>query len=107
MKKYEKDCLIILKSGILKSYNFSDAFIEKNQNLFKQFETIWDEIYQNDCCVFGASNSHKNNDKLKQNLCDILDQMFDLNVEIMNGWDNKRYKSKEEYRHYILTYGKD
>lgn len=106
MKKY-KDCFIVLKSGILKSYWFSDEFIKDNKALFDEFVNIFDEFYSNDCCVFGASNTHKNNDDLKIRLCDILDKMLDLNIEIMNGWDNKIYKNKKSYRDYILNYGKE
>lgn len=107
MKKYEKDCLIVLKSGILKSYYFSDEFVENNKELVIEFANIWDEFYNNDCCVFGASNTHKNNDDLKIKLCNILDKMFDLNIKIMNGWDDKTYKNKDDYRNYILNYGKE
>lgn len=94
MKKYEKDCLIVLKGGILKSYQFSDEFVENNKELVIEFANIWDEFYNNDCCVFGASNTHKDNYDLKIKLCNILDKMFDLNIEIMNGWDDKTYKVK-------------
>lgn len=107
MKRYEKECLIVLKGGILKSYHFSDEFISKNQTLFNELEKIWDKLYECDCCVFGAVERHKNNDDLKNKLCDILDKFFDLNVEIMNGWDDKTYKNKEDYRNYISTYGKE
>lgn len=62
---------------------------------------------KNDCCVFGATRSNKNNDELKHRLCDILDKLYDLNIEIMNDWDNKTYKNKNDYREYILTYGKE
>lgn len=107
MKKYVKDCYIILKGGILKSYYFSEDFLKNNKNLFEQLENIWDELYKNDCCVYGATESNKNNDALKIKLCDILDQFYDLNIEISNGWDNKIYKNKNDYRNYILNYGKD
>lgn len=46
MKKYEKGCLIALKGGLLKSYYFSDEFINDNKNLFNDFCNIWDEIYK-------------------------------------------------------------
>lgn len=107
MKKYVKDCLIVLKGGILKSYYFSDEFVENNKELVIEFANIWDEFYNNDFCVFGASNTHKDNYDLKIKLCNILDKMFDLNIKIMNGWDNKNYKNKEDYKDYILNYGKE
>ena len=53
MKKY-KECFIVLKSGILKSYWFSNEFIKDNKMLFDELCNIWDEFYSNDCCVFGA-----------------------------------------------------
>ncbi len=107
MKKYEKDCIIVLKGGLLKSYNFSEKFIKNNEQLFNDFCNIWDEIYKFDCCVFGATERNKNNNNLKIRLCDILDKMYDLNIEIFNGWDDTAYTNKEDYRNYILTYGKE
>lgn len=98
---------IALKGGILKSFYLSDNFIKNHKDLFIQLEKIWDKIYQNDCCVFGATQTHKNNDNLKIELCDILDKFFDLKVEISNNFDNKIYKKKEDFRNYILNYGKE
>ena len=107
MKKYEKDCIIVLKGGILKSYNFSDEFIKTNNELFNEFCSIWDELYEHDCCVYGASEHNKNNNNIKNKLCNILDKMFDLNIKIMNGWDDITYKNKQDYKNYILNYGKE
>lgn len=106
MKKYQ-DCLIVLKSGIIKGYNFSDKFIKENNILFEELENIWNEFYQNNCCVWGASNTHKHNDNLKFKLCNTLDKLFDLGVTIMNGWDDIIYKNKKDYRKYILEYWKE
>ena len=97
---------IILKSGILKAYNFNDDFIKEHEDLFNEFEKIWDELYSNNCCVWGVSETNKNNDTLKISLCDTLDKFFDLGVEISNGWDDEVYKNKNDYREYILNYGK-
>lgn len=107
MKKYEKNCYIALKGGLLKSYNFSEEFINKNEQLFNELENIWDEIYSFDCCIFGAIKTNKNNDDLKMRLCNTLDKMYDLNIEIYNDWDNKTYKNKNDYRKYILEYEKE
>ena len=107
MKKYEKDCIIVLKGGILKSYYFSDEFIKNNNELFNKFCDVWDELYEHDCCVFGASERNKNNNNIKTKLCNILDKMFDLNIKIMDGFDNKIYKNKQDYKNYILNYGKE
>ena len=96
IKKYEKDCIVVLKSGILKSYNFSDDFVKNNEQLFNDFCNIWDEIYSFDCCVWGATERNKNNDNLKERLCNILDNLFELNIKIYNGWDNKTYKNKKD-----------
>lgn len=107
MKKYEENCMIVLKGGILKSYNFSDNFIKKNEKIFNDIGNIWDEIYSLDYCVYGANERHKENKELKEKICDILDILFDLNIKICNGCDNKIYKNKNSYRQYILEYGKE
>ena len=107
MENKYKNCIICLKGGLIKSYWFNDNFIEEHEEIFNELGIIFDEIYKNDCCVYGASETNKDNINLKIKLCDILDKFFDLKIEIMNGWDNKIYKSKESYRKYILTYGKE
>ena len=96
-----------LKGGIIKGYNFETFFIESNKKLVNDFADLFDEIYKNDCCVYGASETHKNNDILKNKICNMLDIMFDKNVDIYNDFDNKHYTNKKEYHKYILNYGKD
>ena len=34
---------IIIKSGILKAYEFSEDFINKNNDVFNQFVNIWND----------------------------------------------------------------
>lgn len=106
MKKY-KNCYIVLKGGIIKGYWFTNKFINENNILFKKLENIYDAFYKNDCCVYGAVRSNKNNDNLKIKLCKILDKFYDLDVEITNGFDNKIYKNKNDYKNHILSYGKE
>lgn len=105
-KRYENNCAIFLEGGLIKGSLFSDKFIKNNKKLVNDFNNIFDEIYKNDYFISCAINSHKNNNDLKNRLCDILDLMYDLNIEIKNAWDGKIYKNKNDYRKYILEYGK-
>ena len=61
---------IIIKSGILKAYNFDDEFIQSNNDLFNQFVNIWDELYSGSCCVWGACEKNKGNKR--KPLCKYL-----------------------------------
>lgn len=103
MKKY-KDCYIELKGGIIKSYYLNDEFVNDNEKLIDELSTLFDEIYSNDCCVYGASNRHKSNKDLKNKICKIIKPFYDLKITIVNGWDDKVYKNFEDIENYILNY---
>lgn len=103
MKKY-KDCYIELKGGIIKSYYLNDEFVKNNEKLIDELSTLFDEIYSNDCCVYGASDRHKGNKELKKRICELLQTFFDRNIKIFNGWNNKVYKNFQDIEDYILNY---
>ena len=102
MKNY-----IIIKSGILKAYEFDDKFIKENEKLFNEFCNIWDELYNNNCCVWGAYETHRDNEKLKNKICDILEKMYNLGVIIENGFTDEIYNNFKDIKNYILDYGKE
>ncbi len=97
---------IIVKSGILKAYEFSEDFINKNNDVFNQFVNIWDELYNGYLCVWGAYENYKNNHELKQKIVDILEKMYNLGIQIENGFTDEVYNNFEDVKDYILNYGK-
>lgn len=102
MKNYEKGCQVFLKWGVVKRYNFSDSFIEDKKEEFNEFVSLWDDIYENTCSTFGGSNIVQNSEDLKTRLVTILDKLFNLNVEIINDWDDTTYQNMEDIKEYIL-----
>jgi len=96
---------IIIKSGILKAYDFSEEFINKNNDVFNQFVNIWDELYSGSCCVWGACEKNKDNNTIKQKIVDILEKMYNLGIQIENGFTDEVYNNFEDVKDYILNYG--
>lgn len=96
---------IIIKSGILKAYEFNENFIENNNELFNQFVNVWDELYNNNCCVWGAYETHKDNKEIKQKIVDVLEKMYNLGIQIENGFTDEVYNNFEDIKDYILNYG--
>lgn len=97
---------IIIKGGILKAYDFSEEFINKNQELFNQFVNVWDELYSGNCCVWGAADANKDNKNIKNKIVVILEKMFNLGIRIENGFTDEIYNNFEDIKDYILNYGK-
>ena len=98
---------IIIKSGILKAYSFSDEFIKKNKKLVEKFADLFDELYSGNCCVWGAYEKNKNNDDIKKRICDILEIFFDKGVPIQNGFTDEYYNNFKDIKDYIINYGKE
>ena len=98
---------IIIKGGILKAYEFSDEFIEKNKDLVEKFADLFDELYTGNCCVYGASETHKNNDDIKKRICDMLEIFYDMGIPIQNGFTDEYYNYFSEIKDYIMNYGKE
>jgi hypothetical protein len=102
MKKLKS--YVILKSGLIKSYYFSDDFIKENESLYAEFVKLWETLFDGVCDMWSCRDKNKDNAKIKELLCDLLDKLFDKSVKIENGSDNKRYNSKKMYRKYITDY---
>ena len=96
---------IQLKGGLIKSYWFDDEFYNKNKKIVDELSNIFDEIYKNDCCVFGATETNKNNIELKNKIVNILKIFFDLGIQIENGFTDEDYLNFKEIEDYILNYG--
>lgn len=101
-KKYIKDCYIRLKFGILKSYYFTDEFIENNKELIKELDDVWEDLYKKDICVFGAVETHKENKDIKERIFNIVEKFFNLNIEISNDFTEKTYTSIEQIKEYLI-----
>lgn len=101
-KKYIKDCYIRLKYGILKSYYFTDEFIKENEQLIKELDEVWEDLYKQDICVFGAVETHKENKDIKERIFNIVEKFFNLNIEITNDFTEETYKTIEDIRKYLL-----
>ena len=99
------DNYIILKWGSLKAYNFSNDFISKNENLVKEVENIWDEIYNKRCDAMSGSEYLHQNKELKAKLVDILEKFYDLGVPFQNGYTDEYYNNFQDIQDYILNYG--
>ena len=96
---------IIIKSGILKAYDFTDDFIKNNKSVFDEFLNIWDNLYNNNCCVWGAYETHKDNKELKNKIVNTLEKMYNLGVTIENGFTDEVYNNFDDIKNYILDYG--
>lgn len=107
MKNISKDCYVILKSGIIKGYWFSDNFYNEFKELVEKVNDVYDDYYYGVSCVFAASEKYKDETAIKNKLLDTLEELFKLNVEIKNGFDNKRYKKFTDIKDYVLNYGKE
>lgn len=95
---------VILKWGSLKGYNFTDKFIENNKDIVKEFENLWNKIYENHYSATGGSEEvHKNND-LKIEIINVLEKLYNLGVIFQNGWSDEYYNNFNEIKDYILNY---
>lgn len=95
---------IILKWGSLKAYNFEDSFVEKNKNLVKDFEDIWNNIYNECISATGGSKYLHSHKDLKLKLVDLLEKFYDLGIVFENGFTDEYYNNFEDIKNYILTY---
>lgn len=96
--------VIYLKSGLVKGWSFCDPFYNENKTLCDNFNNLYEKMFEGCCSMWGAKEKNKGNSQAKQELCDLLDKFFDLKVKIVNGFDNKQYRTKKKYREYILNY---
>lgn len=95
---------IILKWGSLKAYNFEDSFVKKNKNLVKDFEDIWNSIY-NECISATSGSKYLHSHKeLKLRLVNLLEKFYDLGIVFENGFTDEYYNNFEDIKNYILTY---
>ncbi len=96
---------IILKWGSLKAYEFSNEFISKNESLVKEFENIWDEIYNTRCSATAGSEYLHSKKELKLKLVNVLEKFYDLGVTFENGFTDEYYNNFQDIKDYILNYG--
>lgn len=97
--------LIILKWGSLKAYEFSDEFVKENEEIVKEFNNIWDEIYSNCCSATSGGKNLQSNDELKNKLVDLLEYFYNLGVPFQNGWTDEYFNNFNEIKDYIMNYG--
>lgn len=102
-----ENSFISLKFGLIKMWHFDKDFYEKNKDLIHDFNLLYEKMFDGCCSMFEASEKNKKNEEIKIKLCEFLDKFFDLGVVIDNNYDNKQYKTKKEYRDYILNYNKE
>ena len=95
---------IALRMGIIKAYRFEDTFYKENKKLCNRLSSLMDLFYGNQSCVFGAIKCNKDLLMLKKRLIKLLNIFFDLGVVIENAFDDIKYKTKESFAEYILTY---
>lgn len=96
---------IILKWGSLKAYNFTEEFVKENEEIVKEFNNIWDEIYSNCCSATSGSKNLQSKEELKQRLVNVLEKCFELGVVFQNGWSDEYYNNFNEIEDYIMNYG--
>lgn len=96
---------IILKWGSLKAYNFTDKFVKENEEIVKEFDNIWDEIYNNCCSETSGSKNLQSKEELKQRLVNVLEKYFELGVVFQNGFTDEYYNNFNEIKDYIMNYG--
>lgn len=96
---------VILKWGSLKGYNFNEEFVKKHSEIVKEFEDVWDRIYENHCSATGGSEEVQKDNQLKQDMLNVLYKVFELGVPFQNGWDDTYYNSFNEIENYIMNYG--
>lgn len=98
---------IQLKQGLIKAYEFTDDFYKANKMLCNKFIKHYDKIFDGVASMYDAKQKNRHNEAIKIELVELLDKFYDLGVRIWNGFDNKTYGSKEEYRDYVINYGLD
>lgn len=95
---------VILKWGSLKAYNFTDEFMKNNKEVIREFENVWNKIYENHCSAMGGSEEVQKNKELKQDIINVLYKLYDLGVVFENDWDDTYYNSFNEIENYIMGY---
>lgn len=96
---------VILKWGSLKAYNFTDNFVEKHEDIIKEFVDIWDTIYNEKISAMSGSEYLQSNEELKIRLVNVLKKFFELGVVFQNGFTDEYYNTFKEIEDYILKYG--
>ena len=95
---------VILKWGSLKAYNFTDEFMKNNEEVIKEFEDVWNRIYEKHCSATGGSEEVQKNKTLKQDMLSVLYKIYELGVPFQNGFDDTYYNSFNEIENYIMNY---
>ena len=96
---------IILKWGSLKAYYFTKEFVKENVEIVKEFNNIWDEVYNNCYSATSGSKNLQSKEELKQRLVNVLEKCFELGVVFQNGWSDEYYNNFNEIKDYIMNYG--
>lgn len=94
--KITKNCDILLKSGKLKFFHFTEKFKA-------EFEDIYDDLYD-ELWEIGWAEDYRSNNDLKLEFLDILKPLFELDVKIKNSTDDKPFTSFKRISDYILNY---
>lgn len=97
---------ILLKWGSLKSWYFTDDFVENNKQLVEELSNLWDKIYQNTSGAISGSEKVQNDYDLKIELINTLEKFYDLGVPFENNFTDEYYNNFDEIKDYILNYGK-
>lgn len=95
---------VLLKWGSLKEYNFNDDFIEINKEIVEEFENVWNKIYEKHCSATGGSKEVQKNSALKNEMLNVLEKIYNLQVPIGNDWTGEYYNNFDDIKDYILNY---
>ena len=101
---------IELKYGRVRNFWLDNEFTAKNEDIVN---AVLD--YTNFMAVNGWNMSGlklveftaEMQTGITETLCKLIDVLFDLGVEIYNGWECKTHTSKECYRNYLHGYNND
>ena len=100
-----KNLISIFNNDIVITPNAQMMIISKNTLLVKEFENIWDEIYNTRCNTMSGSEYLHQNKELKVKLVGILEKFYDLGVPFQNGFTDEYYNNFQDINDYILNYG--
>lgn len=96
---------IILKWGGLKAYQFTEEFARENEEIVKELNNIWEEIYNNGCSATSGGKILQSKQDLKERFVNVLEKCFELGVVFQNGWSDEYYNNFNEIKKYIMNYG--
>ena len=96
---------IWLKWGSIMGFDFSEEFVNKNKGLVKDFNNLFNELYEEKYIGITGKQTEPGNSDLKEKIVKILKKMYDLGVIISNDFDMKNYSNFEDIEDYIMSYG--